>query len=237
MPEHQYRKTLDESPLSRLLSSIRSRGIGRTLEMIFALPSNYIFDLRYGTNTARNLSLNTMEVVGSNKSRATWAESTQQGPFRKLIRQLQLPYDGDFVDLGSGKGKVLLLASEFPFENILGVEFAEELNTICRENIRRYGQKRSLRCNVQAITADVVDYPFSGREEVIYISNPFDGIILGRVLENIVASIHANDRPIWIIYSTAIHRSVLDESTFFENVLETSLGGHDFVVYHHPKKS
>lgn len=237
MAEHQYRASLEDSTLSRLLSSIRNRGILRTLEMIAELPSNYFFDLKYGTDTARNLSLNAMEVVGSNKARATWAESTQQRPFRKLMRHLQLPFKGDFIDLGSGKGKVLLLASQYPFKNILGVEFAEELNAICRENIRLYARKKPLRDNIQVITADVVDYRFSGREEMIYISNPFDGIILGQVLHNIVASLNANDRPLWIVYSTAIHRSALDECAYLKTVLETSLGGHDFVVYHHPSAS
>lgn len=237
MAEYQYRKSLDESTLSRVLSSIRSRGIWRTLEIIAELPSNFIFDFKYGTDTARNLGLNALEVVGSNKSRATWAESTQQGPFRKLMRQLQLPFNGDFIDLGSGKGKVLLLASEYPFKNILGVEFAEELNRICRENIRRYARKKPLRDNIQVITADVVDYRFSGREEMIYISNPFDGIILGQVLHNIIESLKANDRPLWIVYSMAIHRSALDNCPGLETILETSLGGHDFVVYHHPKAS
>jgi len=233
MTDHQYRKSLDESSLSRLLSSFRNRGLWRTLEIVFELPSNYFFDFRYGTNTARNLSLNAMEVVGSNKARATWAESTQQRPFRALMRQLQLPCKGDFVDLGSGKGKVLLLASAYPFENIVGVEFAEELNDICRENIRRYTRKKSPQGNIQVITGDVVDFRFSGREEVIYISNPFDGIILDQVLQNIVASVQASDRDLWVIYSAAIYRKVLDDCTLFETILETSMGGHDFVVYHH----
>jgi len=233
MTEHQYRKTLDDSTLSRVFSSFRNRGIKRTLEIIFELPSNYLFDLKYGTDTARNLSLNTMDVVGNNKSRATWAESTQQRPFRELMRRLQLPYKGDFVDLGSGKGKVLLLASEYPFSNVLGVEFAEELNVICRDNIRRYTGKKSPRSTIQVMTADVVDFRFSGREEVIYISNPFDGIILDQVLQHIIESLQSHDRALWVIYSTAIFRSILDDCALFENVLETSLGAHDFVVYRH----
>jgi hypothetical protein len=237
MANHEYRKSLHDSTLSQVVSSIRNRGIKRTLEIILSLPGNYFFDIKYGTDTARNQALNSLEVVGTNKSRATWAESTQQRPFRKLIQQLRLPCKGDFVDLGSGKGKVLLLASEYTFSSVVGVEFAEELCWISRGNISRYTQKVQLKSEIKVITSDVVDYRFSGREEVIYIANPFDGFILGRVLENIIESLNSNDRPLWIIYNTAVHRSVLDNCPYFETALETSLGMHDFVVFHHPEKS
>lgn len=235
MAEQEYRTSLDDSTLSRVVSSIRNRGLKRTLGIILELPSNYFFDLKYGTDTASNLALNTLEVVGANKSRATWAESTQQRPFSKLLQRLQLPYKGDFIDLGSGKGKVLLLASEYPFDSILGLEFAEELNVIARENIERYARKRPLRGSVQVVTADAANHQFSGREEVIYISNPFDDVIMGHVLDNIIESLRSNDRPLWVVYSNAVHRSVLDDCSHFDNILEMSAGGHDFVVYHHAK--
>lgn len=237
MADHEYRTSLSDSSLSRVVSSIRNRGIKRTLEIILNLPTNYLFDLRYGTDTARIISLSAMKIVGSNQSRATWAESTQQRPFRHLIRQLHLPCKGDFVDLGSGKGKVLLLASQYPFGKVVGIEFAEELCAISRENIRRYTKKVQLQSEIEVINTDAADYRFSGREEVIYIANPFDRTILDRVLENIIESLNSNDRPLWIIYNTAIHRSVLDNCTCFETILEMSSGGHDFVVYHHSGKS
>jgi hypothetical protein len=130
-----------------------------------------------------------------------------------------------------------LLATEFPFENIIGVEFAEELNVISRENLRRYRQKKSAGNNVQIITGDVVEYQFTGREEVIYISNPFDDIVMQQVLDNLVYSLAIVDRDLWLIYSTAIHRAVLDKCNVFNVFLEASWGGHDFVVYRHSRKS
>ncbi len=43
-----------------------------------------------------------------------------------------------FVDFGFGKGTALLLATEFPFKRIIGVEFSPELHRIAEENIKRF---------------------------------------------------------------------------------------------------
>jgi predicted RNA methylase len=41
-----------------------------------------------------------------------------------------------FVDFGSGKGRVLLVASHYPFREVVGVEFSPELQKIAEGNIR-----------------------------------------------------------------------------------------------------
>ena len=44
-----------------------------------------------------------------------------------------------FVDYGSGKGRVLMLAAAYPFRRILGVEFSESLDRVARDNIATLG--------------------------------------------------------------------------------------------------
>ncbi len=46
--------------------------------------------------------------------------------------------DFTFIDLGSGKGRVLLMASEYPFQKIIGVEFMPELHRAAQKNIAGY---------------------------------------------------------------------------------------------------
>jgi hypothetical protein len=55
---------------------------------------------------------------------------------RETLAALPIAYDKfAFVDCGSGKGRTLLIASEFPFKFIIGVEFAAEptaqTGTVC----------------------------------------------------------------------------------------------------------
>jgi len=51
--------------------------------------------------------------------------------------------DFTLIDLGSGKGRVLLMASDYPFKRIIGVEFMPELHRVAEGNIRKYAEHRT----------------------------------------------------------------------------------------------
>jgi hypothetical protein len=54
---------------------------------------------------------------------------------------MSLPIDHSqfiFVDLGSGRGRALLMPSDYPFRRILGVEVLPGLHRIAERNIRKY---------------------------------------------------------------------------------------------------
>lgn len=50
--------------------------------------------------------------------------------------------DYSFIDLGCGKGRVLLLASGYPFHSVTGLELNPRLARIARRNLRRYVRSR-----------------------------------------------------------------------------------------------
>ena len=56
---------------------------------------------------------------------------------RRRITALTLR-DFTFLDLGSGKGRTLLMASDYPFRRIVGVELLHSLHQIAQENLRLY---------------------------------------------------------------------------------------------------
>src|SRR5207302_3353759 len=59
--------------------------------------------------------------------------------FHETIRNLNIDYrQFEFVDLGSGKGRALLMAADYPFRRIIGVELMLEFHNIAQENIRKY---------------------------------------------------------------------------------------------------
>ncbi len=59
-----------------------------------------------------------------------------------------------FVDLGSGKGRALLVASTLPFLRVEGVEFSAELHQIALDNIRKYSR----------VKAPILTYQVDARE-------------------------------------------------------------------------
>ncbi|MBV8894771.1 MAG: class I SAM-dependent methyltransferase, partial [Acidobacteria bacterium] len=86
-------------------------------------------------------------------------EPTEPQSFHEMIRSLGIDYSQfTFLDLGSGKGRTLLMASEYPFRRIVGVELLPELHQVAEDNIRRY--KPALGNRVQSICADAARFEF-----------------------------------------------------------------------------
>jgi SAM-dependent methyltransferase len=106
----------------------------------------------------------------------------------------------DFIDFGSGKGRVLLVASHYPFRQVLGVEFSSELHHIAQENIRRY-QSPARRCQaVHSICVDAATFALPEHACVLYFNNPFAGPVFARVLRNVQLAHERASRKVYVLY-------------------------------------
>jgi hypothetical protein len=104
-----------------------------------------------------------------------------------------------FLDFGSGKGRVLLAASQFPFKSVLGVEFAIELHKTAENNIRQY-RRAKVRCGaLKSILADATAFELPSIPLVLYFFNPFSGPVLAAVIANIERSLAIHPRELRII--------------------------------------
>ena len=99
-----------------------------------------------------------------------------------------------FVDFGSGKGRVLLLAAEHPFRSVHGVEVNKELHEQAVENIRNARRFRR-RCNdVRSYNIDATKYDFPLTPLALYFFNPFGRDVMKIVLERLRASLGQTPR-------------------------------------------
>ena len=115
-----------------------------------------------------------------------------------------------FVDLGSGKGRVLFLAAETPYKKIVGVEFASELHSRAIENIRTYrcaGQKCD---HIQSLRMNAADYRFPEGNLVVFLFNPFGPALTERIIDNLLSSFKASPRHIIIILLFPENAGVVD---------------------------
>src|SRR5918996_1296859 len=98
-----------------------------------------VFDWQHRVDTCGSSKLADLTIVGENTSHGGPYYASHPKFLFELLSSLDIDYPSyTFVDIGSGKGRVLLIASEFPFAEIIGVEFAKELHEIAAQNIRRY---------------------------------------------------------------------------------------------------
>ena len=66
-------------------------------------------------------------------------QPTEPAVFHEMIARITEPLERfTFIDLGCGKGRTLLMASQYPFRRIIGVELLSELHRIAQQNIRDF---------------------------------------------------------------------------------------------------
>ena len=189
------------------------------------------FDFRHGTDTRRLIELEHLDIASDNKTFGMRYEVTRARPFRKLLAKLDLPKDGVFVDFGSGKGRVLMMAAELGFERIVGVEFSHELCDVARKNLAVFRTKSRLDVDIQILEMDVVDYEIRPVENVFFMFNPFDSEVMRIIVDKISKSVYDHPRKTWLIYQYPECRDAIDANELFELTGRHRWSGCEFLVY------
>jgi hypothetical protein len=125
--------------------------------------------------------------------------------FFAVMRRVEIsPHDEVFLDYGAGRGRAMVLAARLPFRRVLGVEIAPDLVETARRNFRRCAGR--LRCrDLQIVAGDAASYGCPDDVTVIHFFDPFAGIILEQVIENIRASLRRAPRRLTILFADPNH--------------------------------
>ena len=121
-----------------------------------------------------------------------------------------------FVDHGAGKGRVLLLASQHPFQAVGGVEFAEELHDDATMNIAQFPRSRMKCRTVECVLEDASALGPPEGEAVHYFFNPFAREVFAEVLDNIVVSYRRRPRRLYLILVDPVAADLIDQSGVFQ---------------------
>jgi SAM-dependent methyltransferase len=116
------------------------------------------------------------------------------------LRDLKPASSDVFVDLGSGKGKALLIAARLPYRRVVGVEIDSELAESAQSNLAR-GTRRSRAGLVEQAIADILDWPIPADATTIFMFNPFFGETFRAVMERVFDSYDRNPRDLHIVYA------------------------------------
>jgi len=177
--------------------------------------------------------VNTTEAAVSTHARliGTLAGSlyqpTEPAVFRDMLSALPIDFrEFTFIDIGSGKGRTLLMASDYAFRRIIGVELLPELHHIAEENIRRYKNENQKSFAIESQCVDAREFTFPDEPLVLYFFNPLPPSGMKTVLGRLEQSLEAHPRDVYLIYHNPEHRSLL-ENSFLRELLST----HQFVIY------
>jgi hypothetical protein len=239
--------------IPRIKKSLRERGLVASLGRSFLLPLHLLreyraakslrhdgqrsaFDQEHGVDTDGEYEgwtyLSDLEIPSTNWIHGNNYAAIEPKRFERVIASLDIRFeDYTFVDFGSGKGRALLLASEFPFKRIVGLEFSPQLHAIAENNICRYRSATQKCTNLQSLNLDFVDFMLPAQPLILFFFDPCRVPILAAIMTRIGQSLLECPRPLYVAYVAPRpeHEQLFASSGFLEETVRSIEG--NFCIY------
>ena len=215
------------SPVQRFGNALRTHGPWRTVRILgkrlhrefFPAPvPTHPFDLEHGVDTSGLLFAEHLASGHAHDDHINAYWGTAPSGFRGILEQWQqtlagTPYgiqDYTFLDIGCGKGRVLMLASDAPFQRIVGVELSPALTAIAESNMAKWSAAPHLCSNIDVLNVDALAAPIPDSPVVLYIYNSFNLYVMLPLLERLQALALARSTPIDLIYAKPQQAPLVD---------------------------
>ena len=187
--------------LRRALKNMRRNSLRGMVQTALAVIEDQAFDWWYGVDTAGSISLKDLTINSRHVAHGVDYIPTRTRYFREILRALRVPRDSVFVDLGAGKGRMLILAARSGcFRKVVGVEFSAKLCRAAEQNIHRFQRHRASNVSFEVVHSDAADYEVQRDQNVFFMFNPFDHVVMQQVVHHVARSLEETPRPVWVIY-------------------------------------
>jgi hypothetical protein len=183
------------------------------------LARELAFDRERDVDTAGVVHLSDVGSVVGRRDLGHYYHGTDPALFQNAMDLIPIDHSKYlFIDFGSGKGKALLLASEWPFKAIIGLEFAPALHRIAETNLKR-DRGAGRRCaDRRSICIDATRYELPPEPGVLFCYNPFSRAVLATVMEGVGRSLRAHPRDLWVCYVHPYAHQPLNDAPFLRLV-------------------
>lgn len=191
-------------------------------------PATHPFDLEHGTDTSGLLP---GPVIAEGTSARVEDLTAYYGIAPSILRSIldiwlqrlhpRAPIERTvFLDVGAGKGRALLVASEYPFLRVEGIEISPSLASIAERNIAIW-QNASRTPALAPITlheADATRFALPQEPLLAHLFHPFEDRMLRRFLRHVEKHLTEHPAPFDLLYVNAEHDSVLDRHPAFQRL-------------------
>jgi SAM-dependent methyltransferase len=178
------------------------------------------FDGRYGIDTSGVIDgAVALDVSSEHGMNATGYQAIQIPVFRQILRDLPVdPAGYAFMDFGSGKGRALMMAAEYGFKRVIGVEFSPMLHETARRNIENFRMRNPAASEIVLECRDAAAAEIPRENLVCFLYNPFDCAVMRKLLANLEGAHWANKLPMVIVYRNPVCAHLLDSAAFLSKV-------------------
>jgi SAM-dependent methyltransferase len=205
------------NPLMRATASVRA-----------TLPFRFIehpFDKRHGLDTAGYLSKRDLVTGHPHDVYLTGYSAVAPSVFRQMCRRWidtlaarRRVQAFSFIDVGAGKGRALLLASELPFRKVIGVELSKQLAHTAAQNIERWKQEHRVLVPIRVVHQDILDFRWPRTPLVVYLYNPFEREMIEQLIERLRWAAKAGSRCVDVLYLNPVFGHLLTRSRVFREL-------------------
>lgn len=179
-------------------------GLRRYSDLIRHLWETATFDLRYGVSTKGDLPTSRLGF----EDHAVQVQAVRYSPapplcirhaFDRLKRHIHSFEGAVFIDYGCGKGRVMLLALEAGFKQVVGLDLSLPLLEQCRDNLRRYTRHQAGADRFLALKENAATYTPPPAARVFFFFNPFSDSIFDETAARIVDSVNRHPRQVYTL--------------------------------------
>ena len=220
-------------PTTDFLKRVLSTRPTSTLQSALSVYDDYVFDKRYQLDTRSEVAIDDLDISQEDKQHADKYKPTRARYFRKIMAKLDLPREGVFVDVGCGKGRILLLAAEHGFDQVVGLEISPSLCEIAERNVAVFRENTPTASSIEVVCTNILDYQMDGSETVFFLYSPFDQPVTKTFLEMIRQSLNDHPRDLWLIIDEFRFPELLEDDELLKQSLVYEYGSAIFHVYHH----
>lgn len=185
------------------------------------------FDQVHGTDTSGLVPARDLATGHPNDEHVTAYYGTAPSILRSLVERWRKTSpshhitDYTFLDLGAGKGRAVLLASEFPFRKVVGVELNPAMASIAQANAKIWRRSHAADPTAQAIAPveivldDALNIALPSTPTLLFLFHPFEDPVLKALLRCIETAFIGRAGDLDILYVNAEHGDVLNRHPAF----------------------
>jgi SAM-dependent methyltransferase len=134
-----------------------------------------------------------------------------------------------FIDIGAGKGRGLLVASEYRFRKVIGIELNPEMTSIARQNVAHWISTHEADFTaphlapIEVIEQDALDYDLPATPTLLFLFHPFEAPVLKQLLRRIETQFAKRPGTLDLLYVNSECADVIDRNPAFTQLFLDSV--------------
>jgi SAM-dependent methyltransferase len=193
------------------------RFVARAHASIKGGPPVHPIDRRLGIETSQRTSLKLIRTGTDADAVSVGYVGATPSIIRRCLDLIDIPPDAEFIDIGCGKGRVLVVAAEYPFQAIIGIELSDFLCDLARRNIAKLPKSAAAE-RIVVVNGDA-SIPVLGDAPCIvlfFFYNAFRRPLVTKLVQHLEQEIpKKQERVVWVIYYNPVCFDLFDASPSF----------------------